>query len=142
MIKKVIYVSFRKYKGEEHCMLQGINFLHSKKLRKFFFKKLPEPLTHSEKFFQIVTKKPTRVIIKAPFHYKIGKHRLTLRSYRFAKLEQIPISHSNHPLKIIDIINNTSRVIQCIPAESTSILQPQYTKLKLNHLVDKSFFKF
>lgn len=142
MLKKVIYVSFRKYKGEEHCMLQGVNFLHSKKLRKFFFKKLPEPLTHREHFFQIVTKKPTRVIIKAPFHYKIGKHRLTLRSYRFAKLEQIPIDHSSIPLKMIDVITKTNQVIQGTPAESTSILQPQYTKLTINHLVDKSFFQF
>ena len=142
MIKKVVYNGLRKEKNEEHCLIPSANLLQKKNLKYRYLKQSKYFVDFDTKFFRVKTKKPTRVIIKAPFHYKKGKHRLTLRSYRYVKYEKIPTMHSKVPSKMLEVIQDVGNLVSEIPSESTSVLQPKYTKLYVNYAVNKNFFLF
>lgn len=142
MWKKVVYSSLRKIKNEDHCLMPSSNFLHHRNNRKFFYKKLLTERVHEDRIFQVKTKQPTKVIIKAPFHYKTGKHRLTLRSYRFVKIEKIPTELSQLPSKIKEVVDGLGAIVEDIPAESTSIMQPQSQRLYVTYVIDKKLFSF
>jgi hypothetical protein len=93
-----------------------------------------------EKFFRVKTKKPTRVVLKAPFHYKIGKHRLSLLSYRYVKLLEIPVDLPPKASLPSDLLTYLDAYSDEYPATGTSILQPKYSKGFINELLNKEFF--
>ena len=93
-----------------------------------------------ENFFRVKTKKPTRVVLKAPFHYKIGKHRLSLLSYRYVKLTELPTQPAQTPSKPVNLIKYLGPSIEEVPSTGTTILQKKYSKLFINDLLDKNFF--
>lgn len=142
MLKKVTYNGLRREREEEHCMIPNSNLIQKKKLKYRYLRLAPQSIDYETKFFRVKTKKPTRVIIKAPFHYKKGKHRLTLRSYRYVKKDFIPVTHSEVPHTMIDVIRSIDKLVCEIPSESTTILQPKDVRLYINYAIDKDFFLF
>ena len=139
MLIKITYNGLRKEKSEIHCLAQSNHRLQPKKLKNMY---LNSTITFDEgvKFFRVKTKKPTRVVLKAPFHYKIGKHRLSLQSYRYVKLTEVPTPVSIKPSLPVDFLKYTIPLLEEYPNSGTSILQPKYTKGYINELLDKNFF--
>jgi hypothetical protein len=92
------------------------------------------------KFFRVKTKKPTRVVLKAPFHYKIGKHRLSLLSYRYVKVTELPVPIAKKPSLPVDFFKYTEPYVEEYPNSGTTILQPSRYRGLINELLDKEFF--
>ena len=140
MLIKLKYHGYRKEKSELHCLSQSNHLLQNKELK---LKYLPirELIDTGESFYRLKTKKPTRVVLKAPFHYKTGKHRLTLLSYRYGKDIPVDTKLLKTPRPLEDILGELSNLVADLPISGTTIIQSGKTKLLKTELIDKNFFK-
>lgn len=139
MLLKVTYNGLRKEKSEIHCLIQSNHRLQPKKLKNMYLNSTVV-FDEGERFFRVKTKKPTRVVLKAPFHYKIGKHRLSLLSYRYVKLLELPVEPSTKACLPKDFLIYIDSYANEYPNTGTTILQPKYNKGFINDLLDKNFF--
>lgn len=77
------------------------------------------------------SKKPLKVLLKAPFHYKKGKHRLTTKQYRFVYKFRSELSFNcSKPQKLLSIIDTIAIISNSVPAITSTLSPGNYTKLK------------
>lgn len=142
MIQKIVYGSIRKESTDVNFFKKKTNLFQKHALKYFCSDNLYKNKKFVSKFFQVKKKKPTRVVLKAPFHYKKGKHLLTLINYRYVKLNKISLGRSKVPMGILDFIGKTKGILRFLPTNSEILLQQKYTKIYISDVIDKSFFKF
>lgn len=87
-----------------------------------------------------VKKKPIRVVLKAPFHYKVGKHRVTTRAYLKTIHIQLPNPVNMGRLTPQKIVRALSRRLEYLPTLSGPLTSQKTKKLSTSFVLDKNIF--
>jgi len=137
----MIYASTRKEKSDMYCLPPTLNYITPQNLYKLHPGILNKGVMKFD-LYLVRVKKPTRVVIKAPFHYKVGKHRLTLCEFIYKKDINLPILFGKKPQSLPTILLEIPKVLDGLPIGTGPILQTKSTKAKVPFLLDKTFFNF
>jgi len=136
---KITFSSHRKERIDLDCMLPSTNYLPTKNLYSIF-PNFNKGERNKINFFHVKTKKPTRVVLKSPFHYKVAKHRLTLLEHIYVREIEPDLIASNLPNTASEILENLDILVSEVPITTSSIMQVKSNKITTNFVLNKSFF--
>jgi hypothetical protein len=97
------------------------------------------PLYRKFTYFKTTTTRPCRVVLKAPFHYKKGKHRLTLFQRKLTLQYQEPTPFTQaHTLE--EFLVEWEKLFHQAPIPSTQIAPNKSTTLEFPLALCAKFF--
>ena len=102
-------------------MLPSTNYLPTKNLYSIF-PNFNKGERNKINFFHVKTKKPTRVVLKSPFHYKVAKHRLTLLEHIYVREIEPDLIASDLPNTASEILENLDILISEVPITTLSLI--------------------
>ena len=129
----------RKERSELHCILPSLNY-HTKLQTYRIQPQFLGNYTNNVHLFLTKVKKPTRVVLKAPFHYKVGKHRLTLAEFLYKKITYIPTTSSSVPQTAAEVVKSVDNIVDGLPTGLGPVLQTKSTVLSVPFLLQKNIF--
>lgn len=136
---KTTYSSMRKERSELHCILPSLNY-HTKFQTYRIQPQFLNNYTNRVHLFLTKVKRPTKIILKAPFHYKVGKHRLTLAEFLYKKITYVPAKAGTVPQNIIEIVKSLDSLVIGIPTGLGPVLQTKNTVITVPFLLQKNIF--
>ena len=89
----------------------------------------------------IRTRRPIRVILKAPFHYKVGKHRLSLITIQKTIRVRLGVHKATTPSHVTGILHCLNTKLENLPRLTNPQIQTKRLRARLPFTLDKSFFK-
>lgn len=89
----------------------------------------------------IRTRRPIRIILKAPFHYKVGKHRLSLVTIQKSVQVGLGVRKAKSPSTTAIIIRGLGVKLEHLPRLTNPQLQTKRLRAALPFTLDKEFFK-
>jgi len=122
-----------------HCIQPAYNHLYTKNMYLIYPPSFQNNWGRTN-IFKIRTKQPTIVVLKAPFHYKVGKHRLTLREFIFKQETHVFIPSSTQADSALNIIKNLEAHVIDSPVSMGVVTQTKSSCTEFYFTLTKFFF--
>lgn len=127
-------ISNKKERSEFSCLLPSTNNLMGKQMEPILFGRQDNFIT--SKFYKTSVKKPTINIIKAATHYKVGKHRLSVKEIGYTHEIPVPVCMSKLGGSVSDLVKNAGNLVDCLPTTMGPIVQTKLTKVRVNTIIN------